>query len=75
MSDVFIELQRNGAFLKCTAIDGVTGEEAVAIGPANDPESLKKLAVSKLRNKLGLRCDSPPRPADGPAGSGTDIKV
>ena len=58
MSDVYIELQRNGAYLKCTAIDPATGEEAVAIGPANDPEGVKRLAVLKLRNKLA---DSKPK--------------
>ncbi len=52
MSDVYLELQRNGAYLKCTATDSVTGEEAVAIGPLNDPEGVKRLAVLKLRNKL-----------------------
>lgn len=52
MSEVFVEMQRNGAYLKCTAIDPQTGEEAVAMGPANDPESVKRLAVLKLQNKL-----------------------
>ncbi len=78
MADVYIELQRNGNFLKCTAIDGSTGEEAVVIGPLNNPESLKRLAVQKLRHKLGLK---PPAPKPGGYGSGggssggTDIKV
>jgi len=78
MADVFIELQRNGNFLKCTAIDGSTGEEAVVIGPLRDPESLKRLAVQKLRNKLGLK---PPTPKPGRYGGGgnpsggTDITV
>ena len=77
MGDIFIEMQRNGAFLKCTAIDADSGEEAIAIGPLRDPESLKRLAVQKLRNKLGIK---PPAPKTGPYGSGntsggTDIKV
>jgi len=58
MSEVYLELQRNGAYLKCTAVDAATGEEAVAIGPANDPEGVKRLAVLKLRNKLA---DGKPR--------------
>ena len=77
MGEVFIELQRHGAYLKCTAIDADSGEEAVVIGPLREPEHLKRLAVQKLRNKLGL---APPPPKGGGYGSsgssgGTDIKV
>lgn len=62
MSEVFLELQRNGNYLKCTAIDADTGEEAVAIGPFNDPESVKRLAVQKLRLKLeGRKPGDPPK--------------
>ncbi|MBW8735463.1 MAG: hypothetical protein JF571_14400 [Asticcacaulis sp.] len=62
MSEVFLELQRNGNYLKCTAIDSVSGEEAVAIGPFNDPESVKRLAVQKLRLKLeGKKPGQPPK--------------
>jgi len=77
MGDVFIELQRNGAYLKCTAIDADTGEEAVVIGPLREPESLKRLAVQKLRNKMGLKPDAPKGGGYGPRGTsgGTDIKV
>jgi len=78
MGDVFIELQRHGAYLKCTAIDADTGEEAVVIGPLREPESLKRLAVQKLRNKKGLKPDAP-KPAggygSGGRSGGTDIKV
>jgi hypothetical protein len=52
MSEVFIEMQRNGAYLKVTAIDPQTGTEASAMGPANDPGSVKRLAILKLQNKL-----------------------
>lgn len=55
MSETYIETVRNGAYVKCTAIDAATGEEAIAIGPANDPEAVKRLAVFKLRNKLAGR--------------------
>ena len=55
MSDIYIELQRNGAYLKCTAVDATTGEEAIAIGPLNDPEGVKRLAVLKLKNKLSTK--------------------
>lgn len=52
MSEIYLELQRNGAYLKCTAIDSVSGEEAMAVGPVNDPEGVKRLAVQKLKIKL-----------------------
>jgi hypothetical protein len=62
MSEIFLELQRNGNFLKCTAIDAASGEEAVAIGPVNDPNSVKRLAVQKLRLKLeGKKPGDPPK--------------
>ena len=63
MGEVYLELQRNGAYLKCTAVDAQTGEEAVAVGPVNDPEGLKRLAILKLENKL--------RERRGGAGGGT----
>jgi hypothetical protein len=63
MAEVYIELQRNGAYLKCTATCAETGEEAMAVGPVNDPEGVKRLAVLKLRNKLEAR--KPPKPGGG----------
>lgn len=60
MSETYLELRRNGNYLRCTAIDAATGEEAVAIGPLNDPEGVKRLAVLKLKNKLADK--KPPRP-------------
>ena len=61
MSEIYIEMQRNGAYLRCTAIDAATGEEAIAIGPVNDPEAVKRIAIQKLRNKLTGGPPSPPR--------------
>ena len=52
MSEIYLELQRNGVYLKCTAVDAASGEEAMAIGPLNDPEGVKRLAVLKLQNRL-----------------------
>ena len=52
MSEIYLELQRNGAYLKCTAVDAASGEEAMALGPLNDPEGVKRLAVLKLQNRL-----------------------
>jgi hypothetical protein len=62
MSEIYIEMQRKGAYLKVTAICADTAEEATAMGPLNDPEGVKRLAVLKLQNKLGLK--------SGQAGSG-----
>lgn len=70
MADVFLEMQRNGAFLKCTAIDSVTGEEAVAMGPVNDPEGVKRVAVAKLRAKMGVKAT--PKPSSNPFPPGFD---
>jgi hypothetical protein len=52
MPDIYLELQRNGNYLKCTATCADTATEAIAIGPVNDPEGLKRLAVQKLKTKL-----------------------
>jgi len=71
MSEVYIELQRHGAYLKCTAIDGETGDEAIVFGPLREPESLKRLAVQKLRNRQAAKSQS----QRSQGGSGTDIKV
>lgn len=60
MAEVLIEYQRNGAYLKVTAMDPDTLEEAFAIGPASDPISVKNLAILKLKNKLEAR-RPPPR--------------
>ena len=38
MTEVLIEMHRQGAYLKCTAIDPETGEEAIAVGPAKAPD-------------------------------------
>ncbi|BBF82222.1 DUF6898 family protein [Asticcacaulis excentricus] len=52
MSEFLLELQRNGAYLKVTAVDPVSGEEVSTLGPATDPEAVKRLAVQKLKNRL-----------------------
>ncbi|MFT4077177.1 MAG: hypothetical protein QM647_16740 [Asticcacaulis sp.] len=52
MSEIYLEMQRKGPYLKVTAIDADTAEEVSAMGPVNDPEGVKRLAVLKLKNKL-----------------------
>ena len=50
-----LEYVQNGRYLKVSAIDPATGEEAVAIG-ANHPASkiaLERQAINKLLKKLG----------------------
>jgi hypothetical protein len=54
MSEIYIEMQSKGVYLKVTAIDADTAEEATAMGPVNDPEGVKRLAILKLKNKLGI---------------------
>lgn len=52
LGEVILELTRNGAYLKCSAIHVATGVEVSAIGPAAEPEGLKRVAVAKLRRAL-----------------------
>ncbi|MFT3996316.1 MAG: hypothetical protein QM667_02840 [Asticcacaulis sp.] len=59
MSEFLLELLRNGAYLKVTAIDPVSGEEVSTVGPASDPESVKRLAIQKLKNHLAAKKPAP----------------
>jgi hypothetical protein len=52
IGEVILELTRNGAYLKCSAIHVATGIEVSALGPAAEPEGLKRIAVAKLRRAL-----------------------
>ena len=54
-NDVIIELTRNGAYLKCSAVHVATGVEATAIGPATEPKALERIAVAKLKRALASR--------------------
>jgi hypothetical protein len=54
-----IEIIRQGAYAKASAIDPRTGEEASAVGPSRGhDELLTRLAVKKLQQKLG-RTEAP----------------
>ena len=53
--EVIVELTRNGAFLKCSAIHVATGVEASAIGPVNEPKGLERIAIAKLKRALASR--------------------
>lgn len=47
--DIFIEFVVQGAFVKVTAIDSVTGLEASIVGPAGAPQSV---LAEQARRKL-----------------------
>jgi hypothetical protein len=51
--EYYIEFQQVGTLVKVTAIDSVTGREAIIQGPASAGEAaLSKLAVQKLEYLL-----------------------
>ena len=52
LGEVLFELTRNGPYLKCSAIHVATGREVSALGPANQPEALKRVAIAKLKRAL-----------------------
>jgi hypothetical protein len=52
VSEVIYELFQHGLYLKVTAIDPQSGEEAIAFGPASDEAAVKLLALNKLKFKL-----------------------
>lgn len=52
LGEVIVEFVRNGAFLKCSAVHAATGVEAAAVGPANEPKAVERLAVAKLKRML-----------------------
>ncbi|WP_416354712.1 DUF6898 family protein [Brevundimonas sp.] len=53
LGEVILELTRNGPYLKCSAVHVATGREVSALGPANQSEALKRVAVAKLKRALG----------------------
>lgn len=52
LGEVILELTRNGTYLKCSAVHVATGREVSVVGPATEPEGLKRVAVAKLRRAL-----------------------
>ena len=49
-----IEIVRQGAYAKASAVDPNTGEEVSVVGPSRGhDEMLTRLAVRKLQQKLG----------------------
>ena len=51
-----IEIVRQGAYARASAVDPRTGEEVSVVGPSRGhDEMLTRLAVKKLQQKLGQR--------------------
>lgn len=52
IGEVILELTRNGAYLKCSAVHVATGVEATAIGPVTERHGLERIALAKLKRAL-----------------------
>ncbi len=52
LGEVILELTRNGAYLKCSAVHVATGIEVTAIGPATERHGLERIALAKLKRAL-----------------------
>jgi len=55
LGDVIVEFVRNGAYLKCSAIQVASGREVSALGPASDPKGVERVAIAKLKRVLEKR--------------------
>lgn len=75
--EVIFEFNSIGASVKVTAVDVETGVEVSVIGPAHAPQrELERIAVQKLKHRLGLDAHKPdqskPVAPKKPDGSGPD---
>ena len=52
VGEIIVEFVRNGHWLKCSAVHLATGREVSAMGPANDPRGVERVAVAKLKRAL-----------------------
>ena len=52
LGEVIVEFVRNGPYVKCSAIHVAPGREVSAMGPANEPKSVERVAIAKLRRAL-----------------------
>ncbi|WP_293824934.1 hypothetical protein [uncultured Brevundimonas sp.] len=55
LGEVIVEFVRNGPYLKCSAIHVATGREVSAMGSANEPKAVERVAIAKLRRALTRR--------------------
>ncbi len=53
LGEVIVEFTRNGPYIKCSAVHVATGREVSAMGPANEPKSVERIAIAKLKRALG----------------------
>jgi hypothetical protein len=59
MSEVLLEFVPQGRFVKVTAIDPISGREVSVVGDRMaSPETLKRIAVNKLRYVLGKTAEA-----------------
>ena len=52
LGEVIVEFVRNGPYVKCSAIHVATGREVRAMGPVNEPKSVERVALAKLKRAL-----------------------
>ena len=52
LGEVIVEFVRNGPYVKCSAIHVATGREVSAMGPVNEPKSVERVALAKLKRAL-----------------------
>ena len=52
LGEVIVEFTRSGPDIKCSAIHVATGREVSAMGPVNEPKSVERVAIAKLRRAL-----------------------
>lgn len=52
LGEVIVEFVRNGPYVKCSAIHVTTGREVSAMGPVNEPKSVERVALAKLKRAL-----------------------
>lgn len=54
--EIYFEIRQVGTYLRCSAIDSVTGLEATVAGPVSrNPEQLKRVALQKLEYILNKK--------------------
>ncbi|SJM47992.1 hypothetical protein FM111_01205 [Brevundimonas diminuta 3F5N] len=55
LGEVIVEFVRNGPYVKCSAVHVATGREVSAMGPDNEPKSVERVALAKLKRALSQR--------------------
>ena len=55
LGEVIVEFVRNGPYVKCSAVHVATGREVSAMGPVNEPKSVERVALAKLKRALSQR--------------------